>query len=255
MKRKGYNEDGMLYGVMKFLILIFVILVIGITILLATRLSNVTIDGSLHYSEEEIKEILISQETDRNTLLFYLRHKYKEPYIPFIEKIDISLIDRNTVHLQVHEKIIIGGIEYMGSFMYFDRDGIIVESSNEKVPHVPIVIGLHFNKLILHEKIEVSQPNIFNVILNITQLIHRYDIGGNEINFTKNLEVILTIDNIQVLLGKRDNYDEQIAQLPNLLESVKEDEKLYTGNHKGLLIDMKEYKEGQDKIIARPIYQ
>lgn len=255
MKRKQYNEDGMIYGVMKFLVFIFVIVAIGIIILFATRLSNVTVDGSVHYSEEEIKEILISQETDRNTLLFYLRQKYKAPYIPFIEKIDVSLINRNTVQLQVHEKIITGGIEYMGSFMYFDREGIIVETSNEKVPNVPIVTGLHFNKLILHEKIEVTQANIFNLILNITQLINRYEIKANEINFTKNLEVILTIDNIQVLLGKRDSYDEQIAQLPNLLESIKEDEKLYTGNHKGLLIDMKEYKEGQDKIIATPIYQ
>ena len=61
-----YNDDGILYGVMKFLIFILVIVISSVIILLLTRLSNITVDGSSHYSNEEIKDILITKEIDKN---------------------------------------------------------------------------------------------------------------------------------------------------------------------------------------------
>lgn len=251
--RDKYNDYGILYRIMKFLIFLFILVIIGLIVLFSTRLKNITIDGSNHYSEEEIQDLYITKETDKNALLFYLRHNYVEDRsIPFIEKIDISLIDRNSVHMQVYEKIVTGCIEYMDSYLYFDRDGIVVETSNKRIPNVPIVTGLGFSKLILHEPIEVDKPSVFQVILNLTQLIWTYDIDVNTIHFTNDLEVVLYIGKIRVMLGQRRNYDEQIAQLPNLLLSIEEEDNPEMKNKK-LLIDMKNFEEGQDKIIAIPL--
>lgn len=250
--KNKYNSSGILAGVMKFLIFVFVLLIIGLVMIFTTKLTNVNVEGSNHYSKEEIQDILLSKDTDKNTLLFYLRHNYGETKdIPFIEKIDISILDRNAVNIQVYEKVVTGCIEYMGSYMYFDRDGIIVETSNERLPDVPIITGLEFSKLILHEPIEVDKPNVFQVILNLTQLIHTYNVDINIINFNNDLEVVLYSKDVQILLGKRNNYDEQLAQLPNLLSSIEEGSDVE--KKKKLLIDMKNYEEEQDKIIAIPL--
>lgn len=247
-KNEKYNEKGILYGVMKFMTFCLLIIILIAAILLGTRLKTVTVDGSNHYSKEEIQNQVLADEMGKNSLLLYFRHKYgKEKVIPFIEKLDVTLVDRNTIHLQVYEKKIIGCIEYMNSYLYFDKDGIIVESSSERVPEVPIVTGLTFSKMTLYEKLEVEQRNAFHLILNITQLIWRYQIDADTIRFTPELEVILECNEIEVLLGKRESYDEQLAQLPNLLLSAQN-----ADANKKMIIDMKAFNEGQDKIIAKP---
>ena len=252
---KKQNNRRFLSGVMKILLIILIIAVISIIILFSTKLNNISIEGNNHYSKEDIIELLTSRETDKNTLLFYLRHEFDEDEnIPFIEKVDVKLISRNEVSVQVYEKIVTGTIEYMDSYMYFDREGIVVETSVEKIDNIPLVSGLKFNELILHQPIKVDKPDVFQVVLNLTQLIHSYLLDINTIYFTSNLEVILYTDNIRVLLGKEDKYDEHIAQLANLLSSLKEQNEQLVGQaSKKLVIDMREFEEGQDKIIAIPV--
>jgi hypothetical protein len=200
--------------------------------------------GSTHYSDQELKKRVITKKTDRNTLLLYLRYKYgRTDSIPFIQDIDIEMLDRNSIKIHVYEKVVTGCIEFMGGYMYFDKDGIVVESSDEKLDKVPVITGLKFSKIVLYQKLKVQKDSLFDVILNITQLIDKYELDVDTIQFNSDLEVILYCGNIKVLLGKRDTYDEQIAELKNLLPSA--------GN-KNITLDMTDYQEGQEKIFARP---
>lgn len=249
------NDKGILNGVMKFFTVIIIVLIVGAVTLKVTSLNNISIEGNSHYSNEEMIDLLITKETDRNSILFYLTHKYgNNKDIPFIEKVDVKLTDRNSAQINVYEKVITGSIEYMDYYIYFDREGIVVETSDKQIDKVPIVSGLKFNRLILHQAIEVDKPDVFNTILNLTQLIYTYDIDVSIIHFTNQLEVILYSDNLRILLGKRPSYDEQIAQIPNLITSLEsENGKKISEGGKKLVIDMKEFEEGQDKIIATPI--
>ena len=43
-------------------------------------------------------------------------------------------------------KSIVGYVSYMSSYMYFDRDGIIVESSADCLPGIPWITGLEFGQ-------------------------------------------------------------------------------------------------------------
>lgn len=243
-KRVKYNESRILYGLMKILIFCFVILVPGFILTVSCKLDNVIVEGSSHYSTEELKDKVITKKTDGNTILLYLRYKYGEvDSIPFVEHIDLNLVDKNSIKIHVYEKIITGCIEFMGGYMYFDKDGIIVESSTEKLDKIPFVTGLSFNQIVLYEKLEVQKAELFGVILNLTQLIQKYELTIETIQFNTDLEVSLHSGDIQILLGKRDVYDEQIAELKNILPKAK---------GKKIKIDMKNFTEGQDKIIAKP---
>jgi len=243
-KKHKYYDYSFLRGLKKLLIFSLVIIIPVFILFVTCRLKTVTVEGSSHYSTEELQDKVITKKTDNNTILLYLSYKYgKVDSIPFVEDIDIEIINKNSIKIHVYEKVITGCIEFMSGYMYFDKDGIIVESSDVKLDEVPFVTGLSFNKIVLYEKLEVQKKALFNVILNITQLIRKYQLKIETIQFNSDLEVTLYSGDIKILLGKRDTYDEQIAELLNLLPSAE---------GKKIILDMISFKEGQDKIIARP---
>ncbi len=243
-KRQKYNENGFLFGLMKLLIFCLIIIIPAFILFISCRLNTVTVEGNIHYSTEELQDKVITEKTDANTIFLYLRYKYgKVESIPFVEDINIELINKNSIKIHVYEKVITGCIEFMGGYMYFDKDGIVVESSDVKLDEVPFVTGLSFNKIILYEKLEVQKKALFDVILNITQLIQKFELKIETIQFNSDHEITLYCGDAKILLGKRDTYDEQIAELKNLLPSAE---------GKKITLDMMNFKEGQDKIIAKP---
>ena len=64
--------------------------------------------------------------------------------------------------------MMIGYVEYLGTNLYFDKDGIVVESSSEILEGVPKISGLKFSEVTLYEKLPVEDDHVFQVILNLT---------------------------------------------------------------------------------------
>ena len=48
-----------------------------------------------------------------------------------MQRYDIDFDGPFAVSITVYEKNVVGYVDYMSSHMYFDKDGIIVESSSE----------------------------------------------------------------------------------------------------------------------------
>ena len=64
------------------------------------------------------------------------------------------------VEVIVYEKSVVGYVSYMNSRMYFDKDGIIVESTSETLPGVPKIAGLSFGHIVLHQRFQRdSEPD------------------------------------------------------------------------------------------------
>ncbi len=224
---------------------LLIVLIAVIVLFMNFRLENVIVEGSTRYTEEEIKNRLILKKSDQITLFFYLRQQFSDPVsIPFVEKIDVTMENRNTIHVTVYEKLVIGCVEMMGGYLYFDKDGIVVESTKEKIDNIPQVTGLKFDKLVLHEKLEIQKDGLYETILNVTKLIKKYELPIDVMRFNSDNELILTADGIEVLLGRKDFYDEQLAALKNVLDAA---------GDKKLSIDMKNYSKNNKKIISKPL--
>ncbi len=151
-----------------------------------------------------------------------------------------ELVDRNSVSIRVYDKKIIGCIEFMGDYLYFDKDGIIVESTANRIDEIPLVKGLKYDKIVLNEKLEVQKEELFNVILNLTQQIEKRELDVDTISFTKQYEVTLDLGDIKAMLGKRSTYDEILAKLKNIVNEAQ---------GKKFTIDM---SSGTDYFIAKP---
>ena len=234
------------------------VIFVGIPVLifgLTFRLKNVSVIGTTRYTEEQISKQLIKNELDYNTLLLYLKYNYfEEVRIPFVEKIDLELKDKNSVNIRVYEKMVTGCIQFMGEYLYFDKDGIIVESSPEQLKDIPLIKGLEFNKIILNEKLEVQKDELFDVILNLTQLIDKFGLEVKTIRFDNTYAVTVECGDIIARLGKRSTYDEVLSELRNIIQSSGGELKDVLDKSEGtrLELDMTNYTQNTTSIVATP---
>ena len=126
----------------------------------------------------------------------------------------------NSVKITIYEKKIIGYVNYMGSNMYFDKDGTIVESSTEVIEGIPKITGLNFDSIILYETLPVGSDKVFRLILDTTQILQKYRIAVDKIYISDNKEVTLYIEQIKVELGTGEDMNDKIRSLNDMLPNL-----------------------------------
>ena len=198
-----------------------VIAAVFIYIIKNYTVTTIYVEGNIHYTNEEIIDMVMEGHYGNNSLLLSLVYKDKSiTDIPFIEKMDVSVMDPNTIKIEVYEKALAGYVEYLERYMYFDKDGIVVESSYEKTDGVPMVAGLKFDYVVVHERLPVEDEAIFASILNITQLVNKYNLSVDRIYFGSDGSLTLYFDEVKAALGAGDNLDEKIMKLQYMLPSL-----------------------------------
>lgn len=181
---------------------------------------GITVEGNLHYSREEIIDMVLTDRLSYNSLYLSLKYRNKEiKNIPFIETMSVKVVSQDKITITVYEKSVAGYVEYMGRYMYFDRDGIVVESSETKTQGIPQVTGVRFDHVVLYEPLPVENADIFQQILSITQMLSKYEIVTDKIYFNESLEITLYFGSVKVRLGK-DDLEEKIIRLQYILPQL-----------------------------------
>lgn len=203
------------------LCVINVLLLISYFLLTHFAIKNVIVDGNKHYSAKEIQSMIMTGYLGDNSLYLSLKYKNKEIVgIPFIETMDVVVQSNDTIKITVYEKALSGYVEYLGRYMYFDNEGVIVEAAKVTTKGIPQVTGLDFDHVVLYEKLPVENQEVFQYILTITKLLNKYDVICDKIQFDANYNVMLGYGGIKVDVGALENLDEKIMQLPKILPSL-----------------------------------
>lgn len=183
--------------------------------------TTVYVEGNVHYTDEEIMNMVMEGRYGDNSLLLSVKYKDKSiEGVPFVEKMDVSVLDPHTIKIEVYEKALAGYVEYLERYMYFDKDGIVVESSTQKTEGVPMVTGLTFDHVVLHEPLPVEDKEIFKDILSITQLVNKYQLSVDRIYFGTDGDLTLYFEGVKAALGNRDNLEEKIMELQYMLPEL-----------------------------------
>ena len=147
--------------------------------------------GNKHYTKEQIIEFVQNEGYIDNTILLMLKNKINPiSDIPFVAKIGIDCESAHKITVTVYEKAMAGCIEYMDRYVYFDQDGYVLEISLEKLSDAPCVTGMSFDSIELHEKLPIKDKKRFKLILKLTQLITKYKLVIDSIQFTSEDELI-----------------------------------------------------------------
>lgn len=205
--------------VVLIILILIALLVGGFYYFISTySVKTVYVEGNVHYTQEEIKSMVMQGPFGSNSM--YLSWKYKDKgveNIPFVDVMNVEVLSPDTIKIVVYEKALAGYIEFMDSFMYFDRDGYMVETSNARTIGIPQVSGLKFQHVVLGEKIPVENDGVFETVMSITNLLDKYEISAEKIYFQSDMDIVLYIEELRVLLGKAVDLEEKIMVLPTIM--------------------------------------
>ena len=219
MNKKRRKRFGV--GILIFLMFVAAILGVGFYLLNQYNITTVYVEGNLHYSTEEIQNMVMEGPLGNNSL--YLNFKYKDKGvedIPFVDVMDVDILAPDTIKITVYEKSLAGYVEFMDTYMYFDKDGYVTESSNVKTMGVPQITGLSFDYVVLGERLPVEDETLFESIMSITKLLGKYELIVEKINYKSNSDITLIFDNIKVALGSNEKLEEKIMDLPVFLKEL-----------------------------------
>lgn len=208
------------------------------------KIKNVYVDGNVHYTDEEIMDIVMEGAFGDNSL--FLSMKYKEKgidNIPFVQTMDVDILSPDTIRITVYEKSLAGYVEYLGNYMYFDKDGTIVESSANKTAGIPQVTGLSFDYVVMYEPLPVEDKAIFETILDMTQLLNKYNLSADRLYFNSAYEMTIYFQDVKAAVGTGENIDEKVMLLQSILPDLE---------GKSGIVHLENYTEDTKNVTFEP---
>lgn len=227
-------------------------LVAGIVVLLILfcvfffRVKKVSFEGNTYYSQEEMAGMFQTNFMEKNILTFWLMNKLSlTPELEFVREYEVSYPTVNEIHIKLYEKKIVAGIAYANHYIYFDKDGMVLQSADKPVEGIPLFETKNLTTFTLYQKVQMEDEGLLGQILNLANLFQHYQVSWDKVMFDANNEAYLYSGNVKVSLGKKDNYDEEISALSSVLEKMAKNGQVGE-------IDMRNYRVGGDVILKRP---
>lgn len=211
------------------ILLALILLLIGIGVLLVTQVftvKKVNVVGNDLYTDEQIEEIVLSDEYSWSSLYVYMKYRFFHTQkLPFVDTMEVSLLPAKPHELtvEVYEKGILGYL-YISSIdqnAYFDKDGFVVETSQEVIENVPKIEGLTCDSVVLYEKLPLTNDMVLKNLLALTQLLQKYEIPADRIKYEE-LPGSMTVysGKITILVGNADNLAQKIMRLQYILPQL-----------------------------------
>lgn len=185
-------------------------------------IKTIYVEGNVHYTQKEIIDMVTKGSLGHNSL--YLSVKYRKKgveNIPFVDVMDVQILSPDTIKIVVYEKALAGYVRYMDTYMYFDKDGYVVECSDVKTQGIPQITGLKFGYMVLGERLPIEDEGCFTNIMDITKLLKKYSLEADKIYFHSSGEVTIYFGNVKAALGKVNRHlEDKMMRLPKLLEKA-----------------------------------
>lgn len=212
------------------IILLLIGVLVGIGVLLITQVftvKKVHVVGNELYTDEQIEEIVLSDEYSWSTLYVYGKYRFlRAEKLPFVDSLEVSiaLSKPHELTVEVYEKGILGYL-YISSIdqnAYFDKDGFVVETSQEVIRDVPKIEGLTCDSVVLYEKLPLADDIALKNLLSLTQLLQKYEISAKEIRYEE-ISGTMTVysDHITIIVGNADHLAQKILRLQYILPQLK----------------------------------
>lgn len=235
------------FGVILLVIAVLAVILLGGGYYIKTTytVSTVYVEGNVHYTEDEIKDIVMSGFLGDNSLYLSLKYRNKGiEGVPFVDTMDVKVLAPDTIKIIVYEKVLTGYVRFMDTYMYFDKDGYVVESSSIRTAGVPQVTGLKFDHVVVGQALPVEDKDIFNKILNVTKLLNKYELKADKLYFNRAGEVTVYFGEVKVALGSESlAMEDKLMLLPELLPRLE--------GKKGTL-QMNTQSEGDGRYTFKP---
>lgn len=184
------------------------------------HVENVEVMGSGHYTEDEIKEMILRGPMASNSILApILYSKENAGDIPYVDGFTVSRTNRNTIVISVREKKAVGCIPYLDSYIYFDRNGIFIEGDKTRDETVPFFDGIQVEQVVKNEKLPI-EDTVLNTAVALSTIFAKNDMIPDHIQFDENNEISLLYGDITVQLGKDEYLEDKMTRVLAILPQI-----------------------------------
>ncbi|MBQ6442773.1 MAG: cell division protein FtsQ/DivIB [Lachnospiraceae bacterium] len=202
-------------------ILLFAVLT-GFFCVTVCTVGEVEIEGNELYDDESIREWVQNDRYSWNTLYVYFKYRFKKTEaMPFIDTMTVDMKSPRKLSVLVYEKGPIGYLtdENTGQFIYFDKDGFVIEISTKQIEGVPQISGLPCENAVVYEKLDLSEKTL-RTLLTLTQNLGKYNLHADGIVYDGSGNMSVVFGPITVKLGSEDNLTEKLVRLEKILPQI-----------------------------------
>lgn len=201
-----------------FLVLIMLLAVAALIVIKVFRVKKVEVEGNELYDSKVIEKAVLNDKYSWNSLYVFLKYRFVDTKeVPFVDTMEITLKDPQTLHVKVYEKGMMGYL-YISSInenAYFDKDGFVVETSSKVIDGTPQIIGIDCDKVVLYEKLPIGSARL-KEILTLTQALKRNSLIPDSITYGGVNEPQLTYGKIKVEMGSLELLTQKVERLAKI---------------------------------------
>ena len=203
-RRKKKKRKNILQVILGILIVLALAVLIIFTVF---KVKNVEVEGNKLYDAKVIEKAVL-----------FLKYKFvNTSEVPFVDTMEISLKDPQTLHIKVYEKGIMGYL-YLSSInknVYFDKDGIVTELSDRVIEDTPQILGIDCKKVVQYEKLPIGSKRL-KQLLTLTQALKRNDLIPDSITYGVENEPVLTYGTVKVSMGSLEFLTQKVERLAKI---------------------------------------
>ena len=214
----------------KIVIALVLVVVVAACVLFSPLFSvkKIEVNGASQFTTSALCEKIGLSKGD-NLLLFSKGRAEKTlEKSPYIASAKLSAKLPHTMKITIKERKARGYVPYMGSYLYIDEEGRVLEVAGSCRDALPLVKGLKFDSFTEGEILPVQNTDALAVILEISQLMEKYELLDEvvEIDVSKPKDIYAYVNQVQIHLGNMTNGDMKIQYMQqsnnvmfNLLDS------------------------------------
>lgn len=235
-RRKKKSRFG--YYLYAVVVLILTITNITLAILLLTHVQKVEVSGTEISTEDEIAAWITEDPLTRNSLYTIWKFNmgsYEQPV--YIEDVKVSLGSPWKIKVDITEKEIIACTQYKESYVYFDKEGLVMQILPEKREDIQLVENIAVQDAKQFKVMKVQNEKLFSYIEDIVRETQKNELYPERIVWEDD-SMNLYFGTVCVQLGKM-NYDVKVEQLPAILVDLE---------GKTGVLHMEHYSEVGEKI-------
>ena len=211
-KKRKKKKSKIGYYLYAVVVLLLAVAIIVVSTLILFHVQKIDVKGTQYSEKNEVLEWVRKDKYTSNALYALWKFNsgsYKIP--PYLEKVEVGLSAPWALKVKVTEKKMIGCIVSDNEYIYFDKEGLVLLKSAEKMDGIPMIEGLE----------EIKKNN-----LEPDRIV--WEDNSMELYF----------ENVCVRLG-RSRFDEKVVQLSPILEKLE---------GKTGVLDMEYYNEASSNI-------
>ena len=204
------------------LIILLLLAAAALIVIKVFRVEKVEVEGNELYDAKVIEKAVLNDKYSWNSLYVFLKYRFVDTKkVPFVDTMEITLKDPQTLHIKVYEKGIMGYL-YISSIdenAYFDKDGLVVETSSKVIDGTPQIIGIDCDKVVLYEKLPIGNAKL-REILTLTQALKRSSLIPDSITYGVANEPLLAYGKIKVEMGSLELLTQKVERLTKIKPSL-----------------------------------